>query len=84
MGLQNTESSWRAATLRLVLEGRLSRCIPHVRPGSGRALVVLQPDVSSAVRQAQNRSLVATAAALSEQMLFGFLQKHGESLIRHH
>ena len=84
MGLQNTESSWRAATLRLVLEGRLSRYIPHVRPGSGRALVVLQPDVASAVRQAQNRSLVATAAALAEQMLFGFLQKHGESLIRHH
>jgi hypothetical protein len=43
------------------------------QPCSGCALVVLEPNVSSAVRQAQNRSLIATAAALPEQMLFGFL-----------
>ena len=57
--------------------------LPASHP-SGSAFVIFEPDVSPAVRQAHNRSLVATAAALFEQVFLRLLQKECQSLVRHH
>ncbi len=54
-----------------------------IKAWSGSTFVVFQPDVSPAVRQTHNWSLVTTAAALPQQMLLRFLQKNGQSLIGH-
>ena len=57
--------------------------LPASHP-SGSAFVIFEPDVSPAVRKAHYRPLIATAAALPEEMLLRFLQKDCQSLIRHH